>query len=544
VPRVHQKADDGVLMPMAAAKFLEGEISLQHGDFKSAVKAYGAALAMDAKNHFVMASLAWAHWKAGNADKARQLLDQVLKADPDHELALNRAGMMAMDQGDMPAAEEYFKRAVAAAPEAQEGYLNLIGLHKAAGNVKEALAAAEHLIEVMPHMAEAYAESAQLAYELGKTDLSHERTLQYIELAGLEDGERASLLIKQGMHMLKEGKPQQALFILQTYRDIFPDDPAAIEAEVAVLVSLGNLEQARTAAGALKEETLLKAHLLFQTGDYGGALAEAEALSSEGDTSAPAVVDMIRAVGWAWAMDLERARQHLAMIPPDEGTWRAEALERILVLMLTSGREAEAAGLLASEPVAGQALERFDVFHAAAAALASGRWPEGEAALEKSLPELGVTELLLRWSRFLAGSKDDAVWLEENIDAASAASSGPAMTSTARTVKAVLVGEGAIKVKETELLDLIVKIKNDDPDSALTASLQARFFHLIGNRDRAALWFDKGESRCPADAMTLLWHAELLAEEGKKAASLARLKKALGLKPPLYFTKRILGLLG
>jgi tetratricopeptide (TPR) repeat protein len=532
VPAVHQKADDGVLMPMAAARFLEGEISLQHGDYKNAVKAYGAALAMDAKNPFVMASLAWALWKAGSADKALHLVARVLEQDPEHELALNRAGMMAMEKGDTPAAEDYFKRAVAAAPESRDGYLNLIDLYKAAGNLKGAFA-------------EAYAESAQLAFELGKTDLSHERTLQYIELAALEDaGERPTLLIKQAAHLLEAGKPQQALFLVQSYRALYPDDPDAVEAEVAVLAALGNLEQARAAAGALKDEALLlKAQLLFQTGDYVGALAAADAASGSGDESTPAAVGMIKAVGWTWLMDLERGRKHLDAIPPDEGTWRRDALEKILVLLLTSGREAEAAALLAGDPLAGQALERFEVFHAAALALASGLWPEGKEALEKNLSGLNVTAILLRWSRFLAGSKEDAAWLEENIDGVIAAGGRPAMTGTARTVKAVLVGEGVIKVKETELLDLIVKIKSDDPACALIPSLQARFFHLIGNRDRAALWFDEGESRCPADAMTLLWHAELLLEQGKKAAAGVRLEKALGLKPPLHFTKRILALL-
>ena len=541
-PKLTQKSSDGVLSPTAAARFLEGELLMLEGRAEEAVKAYSLALAMDAKNSFLRVSLAQALWRAGQEDKAAKLLDKVLEKDPADEFALNVYGLIFAGRKDVPKAEAFFRKAAEAAPGSPEAWLNLIALYKGSGDAQAAFDAAEALIAAAPGFPEGYAESAQLAFELGLVEKSQERSLEFIEHAGAgEDEAHARVLLEQGKKMLEAGEASHALVLLKAYRDLFPDDASAIEAVVSALMAVGRLDEARAAARDVMDETqILKAQLLYETGAYGEALALVEDLPAGADAPDPAVL-LIKTVGYAEGMDVEKARECLALIEPELAAWRTEALKKFLVLLYTSGMETQARELLLGDPAAGSALATFEVFRAVALDIGSGRWKNGAEALAKKLP--GNAALLVgHWSALLGGEAEEAAWFEDHLDAVIQAETGE-LSTTARIVKAILLGEGLLQANPNQLLDLVVKIKSADPACAMIPALQARFYHLVGNRDRASVWYEKAGNRNPADAQTLLWHAELLLETKEEARAAAMLEAALLLHPPLSTTKRILALL-
>jgi tetratricopeptide (TPR) repeat protein len=541
-PKLTQKSSDGVLSPTAAARFLEGEILMLEGRAEEAVKAYSAALAMDAKNSFLEVSLAQALWRAKHEEKAAKLLDKVLEKDPADEFALNVYGLIFAGRKDVPKAEAFFRKATEAAPGSPEAWLNLIALYRENGDVQAAFDAAEALIAAAPGFPDGYAESAQLAFELGLVEKSQERSLEFIEHAGPgEDEAHAQVLLAQGKKMLEAGEASFALVLLKAYRDLFPDDTSAIEAVVSALLAVGRLDEARAAARDVMDETqILKAQLLYETGAYGEALALVEKLPGDAGESDPAVL-LIKTVGYAEAMEVEKARGSLALFAPADAAWRTEALEKFLVLLYTSGMETQARELLLGDPAAGSALATFEVFRAVALDIASGRWKNGAEALAKKLPG-NAAPLVGRWSALLGGEAGEAAWFEDNLDAVIQAETGEIAT-TARIVKAILLGEGLLQANPNQLLDLVVKIKSADPACAMIPALQARFYHLVGNRDRAAVWYEKAGVARPADAQTLLWHAELLMETKEEERAAAMLETALLLHPPLSTTKRILSLL-
>lgn len=545
-PKLHQDASDGVLTPTAAAKFLEGEIALQHGDFEAAVDAYATALAMDRDNPFLMTSLALACWRAGKGVKAKELLKEVLKKNPDYDFALNVSGKIHREAGNTPQAEAFFKKAMEAAPDGEEGYLNLIDLYKSTENLEAAFQTAEKLIERIPDLPEGYGESAELAFSLGMIEKSHTRTLQYIEAVPAREKEnRYRFLLKQGKGMLEEGRAAYALFLLNTYREIFPNDTHAIEALVSALAKLGKTAEARLVAGELKDEALwLKAQLLYETGALGPALDIAETLFPETEgADHPPFVKVIKTVGLGCGMNIEGAKKSLSLFQKEEGDWRAEALSKLLLLFLSSGMEEEARSLLLSDPAAKSAMENFEVFHAVACEMAGGRWEGGEEEIAGAFQGRPLGNLLYHWGLFLGEKEGGAVWLQDNIDEAIASAGSVKLKKTARIVKAILVGEKVIKANQTELLDLIVKIKKDDPESRMIPALQARFFLLIGNTQRAGIWFQKAEIENPADFITELWHAEFLIKKNELPKAQKKLAWAIQLKAPLYFTRRILGLM-
>jgi len=541
-PKLTQKSSDGVLGPTAAARFLEGEILLQQGRAEEAVEAYSLALAMDAKNSFLRVSLAQALWQAKQEEKAVKLLDKVLEKDPADEFALNVYGLILAGRKDVPMAEAFFRKAAEAAPGSPEAWLNLIALYKGSGDTQAAFDAAEALIAAAPGFPDGYAESAQLAFELGLIETSQERSLEFIEHAGAgEDEAHAQTLLAQGKKMLEAGEAPFALVLLKAYRDLFPDDASAIEAVVTALVAVGRLDEARTAARDILDETqILKAQLLYETGAYAEALALVEDLPLDAGAPDPAVL-LIRTVGYAEAMEVEKAQGSLALFAPADAAWRTEALAKFLVLLYTSGMETQARELLLDDPAAGSALATFEVFRAAAFDIASGRWKDGAETLAKKIPG-PAAQLVGRWSALLGGKADGAEWFEDNLDAVIQAEPGE-LATTARIVKALLLGEGLLQANPNQLLDLVVKIKGADPACTMIPALQARFYHLVGNKDRAAVWYEKAGVARPADAQTMLWHAELLLETKEEARAAAMLEAALLLHPPLSTTKRILSLL-
>jgi tetratricopeptide (TPR) repeat protein len=76
----------------------------------------------------------------GHPDAARDLLDGLLAARPDHPRALAERGRLALDEGDNTGAERWLRRAVALAPEDAEALHGLIGALRGQGKQDEAKA--------------------------------------------------------------------------------------------------------------------------------------------------------------------------------------------------------------------------------------------------------------------------------------------------------------------------------------------------------------------------------------------------------------------
>jgi len=86
----------------------------------------------------VILGLAQCQKALGHPDAARDLLDGLLAARPDHPRALTQRGRLALDEGDPARAEEWLRRAFALAPEDREALNSLIRALVAQDKQKEA----------------------------------------------------------------------------------------------------------------------------------------------------------------------------------------------------------------------------------------------------------------------------------------------------------------------------------------------------------------------------------------------------------------------
>ncbi len=87
-----------------------------------------------------MVALVRTYLRMGKADEARSFLESVLVVDADNVYAHVFLGQLFLLEEDSEAAERAFKAAIAAAPENQVGYSNLVGLYAREGRNEEARA--------------------------------------------------------------------------------------------------------------------------------------------------------------------------------------------------------------------------------------------------------------------------------------------------------------------------------------------------------------------------------------------------------------------
>ena len=185
-------------------------------------KTFEAALAIDARDVPLMASLAAVALQSGDTERAAQLYDKLLTDKAARPLALNGLGKVAMAKRDYPAAIERFEEALKLWPSATRMRAPLASAYRATGNV----AKAEETLR-------------------GFSPAGLEPTVAD-PLADLLDARVASFrgLVKRGQRFGRAGEIEQAAAAFQAAVDIKPSDSEALANLGISLANLGRLDQA------------------------------------------------------------------------------------------------------------------------------------------------------------------------------------------------------------------------------------------------------------------------------------------------------------
>lgn len=98
-------------------------------------------------------------------DEARPYIEQALRVDPNHYVALRSLGILRAQVGDFTAALKYFQRCASSAPNRSqliEAHLNLAMTHWQMGNLSSAAAELHTILEIQPDHPEALRRLAEL----------------------------------------------------------------------------------------------------------------------------------------------------------------------------------------------------------------------------------------------------------------------------------------------------------------------------------------------------------------------------------------------
>jgi len=110
---------------LAAGKAAEAEQELSKGNVQKAVEFFREGVAAAPQDALLNYKLALALDRVGDTANERTALNRAVEIDPDLAVAQNQLGYLASLQGDLPAAENYFRLALRAAPGYIQAWISL-----------------------------------------------------------------------------------------------------------------------------------------------------------------------------------------------------------------------------------------------------------------------------------------------------------------------------------------------------------------------------------------------------------------------------------
>ncbi len=119
----------------------------------------------------------------GQFDQAAGAYQHAATLDPSNVELLWRLGDLAVARKDVTAAEQYYRRSVAAGPKEWEPYVNLGRFYYRRGRYAEALATYETVRELAPQYTGVYANLAAVYHQLGRTDEAASALQRSLEIA-------------------------------------------------------------------------------------------------------------------------------------------------------------------------------------------------------------------------------------------------------------------------------------------------------------------------------------------------------------------------
>jgi tetratricopeptide (TPR) repeat protein len=133
---------------VAQGKATLAEKELASGAAQKAVALYREALESTPEDALLNFKLSVALDKTGDTSGERAALEKAIQINPDMAIAHNQLGYLASRSGDSAAAEEHFRRAVAAAPAYTDAWINLaatLGMESKLAEAQKAVASALRL---------------------------------------------------------------------------------------------------------------------------------------------------------------------------------------------------------------------------------------------------------------------------------------------------------------------------------------------------------------------------------------------------------------
>lgn len=115
----------------------------------------------------------------GRFEEAKSQLKELLEDGNDPVFALNKLGIIAAREGNLPQAREFFEKCLAVDPRSASAYSNLGNIYQEEGNFDQAIACYEKAIDIDPDYATAY-HNLGVAYKR-KGDLN--KSVNYLKRA-------------------------------------------------------------------------------------------------------------------------------------------------------------------------------------------------------------------------------------------------------------------------------------------------------------------------------------------------------------------------
>jgi tetratricopeptide (TPR) repeat protein len=215
--------------PFSYEWFVRGELLLAREQYAAAAEAYRMALSSADEDPYLLARLAEALDRAGDAAGAENALQAGLEVDPQSEAIWLERGTIARRAGRIGDAIAAFERAEAAAPASPDAPLALADLLRAQGNAERAAAVLERFAARADARGEGVLRARiELARVRGDRAALARAARAWLRRAPVD----AEVLAHLAADLLAAGEPALAARVLAV------TPPAAVDARVALAVAL------------------------------------------------------------------------------------------------------------------------------------------------------------------------------------------------------------------------------------------------------------------------------------------------------------------
>lgn len=154
----------------AAASQLQGAMQMARRDFASGIASFRRAYELAPADPQAMATVVRGYVAAGKSKEALSFLQAVQSASPQNPHAHVLQAQLRMQMGDLPAARDAVEAAIRLDPKEATPYRVLVGIHLAAHQPAEALAAADRGLQAVPGDFDLRLTRANVLDQEGRTD--------------------------------------------------------------------------------------------------------------------------------------------------------------------------------------------------------------------------------------------------------------------------------------------------------------------------------------------------------------------------------------
>jgi tetratricopeptide (TPR) repeat protein len=332
------------------ARLALAQLEVSRGQFDVALKAAGQVIALDRNNMTARLISSAALMGEKKFTESRQLLDSMLKAQPNSPDVLFQLGVVNLAENKYKDAEENFRKSYDLNPASTRGLMGIVETDMAQNKADAALALLQTESAKEPNKLDLKVAIGNTAVRAGKYDMAIQAYNGVLDSLDKNAKQRGDIYLRLGETYRRKGDPNDAIVALKKAREILPDNVVVLSTLALVLDNNGRWEEAKQVYDASlrikTDDPVVLNNDAFIMAEHGGDLDQALSMAVKAKQLLPNLSEVSDTLGWIYlkkqmsqqAVDIFKElvqkdpqastyRYHLAMAFKQKGDWPHAAEE-------------------------------------------------------------------------------------------------------------------------------------------------------------------------------------------------------------------------
>lgn len=287
------------------ARLALSQLQLTRGDFQAAQSSTSDILALDRQNGAALLMQATALMGLKKNAEARQLLTELLKANPNSADVLLQLGALSLMEAKYKDAEDYFRKAYQAKPESAEALAGIVRTYSAQGKIAQAVPILQAERDKYPKRTDIRMVLANTAATAKMYDVAlseYQAMLPLVDSANKKGQARVYFLIGE-VYRAKQDYAN-GIATLRKAMELVPNNPPVMDSLALMMQSNGQQEEARKMyEQSIKldpENEITLNNLAYLLAETGGNLDVALTYAQRAKQKSPQLLEISDTLGWIY----------------------------------------------------------------------------------------------------------------------------------------------------------------------------------------------------------------------------------------------------